>query len=169
VLTRTTRKNSTADESGLTGNFFTFGICALVLFEYDAKQKMNSRNGNGNHQPKVIRYIDLFCGIGGFRVAINQAAPAHGVEWAALHFGAVKVETKGEQHIFEVQVCIHGLDPKAVRVELYADGVKGSSPVRQEMTLLHRWRRRVRQLHLQPDHGGDARTNRLYGASVTTL
>jgi DNA (cytosine-5)-methyltransferase 1 len=50
------------------------------MFEYDARQKMNSRNGNGNHQPKIIRYIDLFCGIGGFRVAINQAAPAHGIE-----------------------------------------------------------------------------------------
>ncbi len=44
---------------------------------------MNLRNGNGNgnghHKPKVIRYIDLFCGIGGFRVAINQAAPDYGV------------------------------------------------------------------------------------------
>jgi DNA (cytosine-5)-methyltransferase 1 len=39
---------------------------------------MNSRNGNGNHESKVIRYIDLFCGIGGFRVAMNQTAPAHG-------------------------------------------------------------------------------------------
>ncbi len=41
---------------------------------------MNTRNGNGNHQPKVIRYIDLFCGIGGFRVAMNQAAPAQGFD-----------------------------------------------------------------------------------------
>jgi DNA (cytosine-5)-methyltransferase 1 len=40
---------------------------------------MNTRNGNGYHQTKVIRYVDLFCGIGGFRVAINQAAPANGV------------------------------------------------------------------------------------------
>jgi starch phosphorylase len=57
--------------------------------------------------------------------------------WAALHFGAVKVETRGGQHIIEVQVGLHGLDPKAVRVELYADGIKGSPPVRQEMTCLH--------------------------------
>jgi starch phosphorylase len=49
----------------------------------------------------------------------------------------VKVESKGDQHIFEIQVCLHGLDPKSVRVELYADGTKGSSTVRQEMTLLH--------------------------------
>jgi starch phosphorylase len=49
----------------------------------------------------------------------------------------VKVETRGGQHVFEVQVCLNGLDPKAVRAELYADGIKGSPPVRQEMTCLH--------------------------------
>ena len=53
--------------------------------------------------------------------------------WAALHFGEVEVETRGEQHLFEVQVCLKDLDPKAVRVELYADGVMDSAPVRQEM------------------------------------
>jgi starch phosphorylase len=58
-------------------------------------------------------------------------------KWGTLHFGSMKIETKGEQHIFEIQVCLHALDPKAVRVELYADGINGSSPVRQEMTLLH--------------------------------
>jgi starch phosphorylase len=58
-------------------------------------------------------------------------------KWPAMHFGQVKVDSKGEQHIFEVQVCLHGLDPKTVRVELYANGFKGSSAVRLEMTLLH--------------------------------
>jgi starch phosphorylase len=58
-------------------------------------------------------------------------------QWAALHFGTVKVETRDGQHIIEVQVGLHGLDPKAVRVELYADGIKGGPPVRQEMTCLH--------------------------------
>jgi starch phosphorylase len=54
-------------------------------------------------------------------------------KWATLHFGEVKVETRGEQHVFEVQVCLNELDPKAVRVELYADGVMGNAPVREEM------------------------------------
>jgi len=54
-------------------------------------------------------------------------------KWTTLHFGEVKVETRGEQHLFEVQVCLKDLSPKAVRVELYADGVMGSAPVRQEM------------------------------------
>jgi len=63
----------------------------------------------------------------------------HSIEqkWAALHFGTVKVETRDGKHIIEVQVILQGLDPKAVRVELYADGIKGSPPVRQEMTSLH--------------------------------
>ena len=60
-------------------------------------------------------------------------------KWATLRFGEVKVETRGEQHVFEVQVYLDDLDPKAVRVELYADGVIGGAPVRQEM-------KRVRQL-----------------------
>jgi starch phosphorylase len=60
-------------------------------------------------------------------------------KWGRLNFGEVKVETPYEQHVFEVQVFLNDLDPKAVRVELYADGVMGSAPVRQEL-------KRVRQL-----------------------
>jgi len=54
-------------------------------------------------------------------------------KWAALHFGEIKIETRGEQHVFEVQVFLNDLDPKAVRVELYAEGVMGGAAVRQEM------------------------------------
>jgi starch phosphorylase len=53
-------------------------------------------------------------------------------EWAALPIGEVKVETNGKQHVFEVQVYLNDLDPNAVRVELYADGVNGGGLVRQE-------------------------------------
>jgi starch phosphorylase len=54
-------------------------------------------------------------------------------KWATLRFGEVKVETRGEQHVFEVQVYLNGLAPRAVRVELYSNGVNGGAPVRQEM------------------------------------
>ena len=54
-------------------------------------------------------------------------------DWPALRFGAMKVEAGGEQHGFELQVYLHDLDPNAVRVELYADGINGDGPVRQEM------------------------------------
>jgi starch phosphorylase len=54
-------------------------------------------------------------------------------KWATLRFGEVKVKTKGKQHVYEVQVYLNDLDPESVCVELYADGMNGSEPVRQEM------------------------------------
>jgi starch phosphorylase len=55
--------------------------------------------------------------------------------WAALRFGAMTVETTEGQHVFDVEVALGGLDARAVRVELYADGI-GGDPIRQEMTLV---------------------------------
>jgi|GEM_PF-1008221 len=54
--------------------------------------------------------------------------------WANLRFGEVAIAKNGDQHIFEVQVYLNGLDPDAVQVELYAEGVNGGDPVRKEMT-----------------------------------
>ncbi|OYY81106.1 MAG: alpha-glucan phosphorylase, partial [Hydrogenophilales bacterium 16-62-9] len=56
-------------------------------------------------------------------------------KWAALRFGEVKVETDGEQHVFEIQVYLDDLDldPEMVRVELYANGVDGAAAERVEM------------------------------------
>jgi len=53
--------------------------------------------------------------------------------WNALRFGEAKTETRDEQHVFELQVYLDDLDPTAVRVELYADGLRGNAPVRQAM------------------------------------
>jgi len=77
----------------------------------------------------------------------------HGLQqqWDMLHFGEVKVETRGDQHVFEVQVYLKDLDPKAVRVELFADGINGGDPVRQEM----------RCLRQRTDASGDTFTARL--------
>ena len=54
-------------------------------------------------------------------------------KWGALRFGEVKVETRGDQHTFEVQVYLGDIDPKSVRVEIFADGAGGGSLVREEM------------------------------------
>ncbi|MGB8331566.1 MAG: alpha-glucan family phosphorylase, partial [Polyangiales bacterium] len=74
-------------------------------------------------------------------IGVDMVNWRHALEqtWAALRFGEVKVETDGEQHVFEVQAYLDDLDPETVRVELYADGVNGSAPERVEM-------KRVRQL-----------------------
>ncbi len=53
--------------------------------------------------------------------------------WGSLSFGEWRVETKEGQHVFEVELFLNDLDPSAVRVELYADGINGGDPVRQEM------------------------------------
>ncbi len=58
--------------------------------------------------------------------------------WPNLRFGETAVSRDGEEHVFEVQVYLGGLDADDVRVELYADGAAGGGPVRQEM-------KRVRQ------------------------
>ncbi|HXP61089.1 MAG TPA: alpha-glucan family phosphorylase [Dongiaceae bacterium] len=54
-------------------------------------------------------------------------------KWAAVRFGEVRSETNAARHAFEVQVYLGDLDPKAVQVELYAEGLSGSAAVRQEM------------------------------------
>ena len=56
--------------------------------------------------------------------------------WSNLRFGEKKVTTDGGIHVFEVQVYSSGLDPHSLQVELYADGVNGGEPVRQEMNLV---------------------------------
>jgi len=75
------------------------------------------------------------------RAAHKGAAGSHIVSWRQsldekwdeMRFGEVKVETKGKQHIFEVQVYLDDIDPNMVRVELYADDKSGGSPIRHEM------------------------------------
>lgn len=42
--------------------------------------------------------------------------------WEHLRFGEMKIETKGNQHLFEVQLYLNNLDPSAVKVELYIGG-----------------------------------------------
>jgi len=60
-------------------------------------------------------------------------------KWTALRFGEMKVEKEDDQHVFEVQVYLDELDPDAVQVELYANGINGAAPEQLEMA-------RMRQL-----------------------
>lgn len=64
--------------------------------------------------------------LAGWRHALEE-------KWRALRFGEMKVESRGEQHRFEVQVYFGDLDPDAARVELFAGAVNGAGPVRLEM------------------------------------
>ena len=76
------------------------------------------------------------------RAANNGAAGREAIDWrkamdrkwGSLHFGELRVETNSDHHVFEVEISWNDLDPKAVRVELYADGVNGGDPQREEMS-----------------------------------
>jgi glycogen phosphorylase len=54
-------------------------------------------------------------------------------KWGALRFGDLRVVANNDHHLFEVEIFLNDLDPIEVRVELYADGINGGDPIRQEM------------------------------------
>ena len=62
------------------------------------------------------------------------------------------METNRETHKFEVQIFTYDLDPRSLRVELYADAANGAATVRQEM-------KRLRQ-------AADTGKGSVYGAEV---
>jgi starch phosphorylase len=92
-----------------------------------------------HYLPAAAAYLERAADKGA--VGRHVANWQHALEqkWATLHFGEVQVATDAERHIFKIEVYLNDLDPNAVRIELYADGVNGCPPVRQEM-------KRVRQL-----------------------
>jgi starch phosphorylase len=54
--------------------------------------------------------------------------------WPALRFGETKVDSDSDRHAFEVRAYLGELDPDAVAMELYAEGVDGTGPVEVKMT-----------------------------------
>lgn len=92
-----------------------------------------------HYLPTASAYLERAADKGAIGAAIADWRQALAQKWTSLRFGEVKLETDGERHLFEVQIYLDDLDPEAVRVELYANGVDGSAPERVEM-------KRVRQL-----------------------
>jgi starch phosphorylase len=86
-----------------------------------------------HYLPAASAYLARAGGKG--RIGVEMVSWRHDLEqkWGALRFGEVKVETVGEQHIFEAQVYLDDIDPEAVRVELYANGINAAIPERVEM------------------------------------
>jgi starch phosphorylase len=68
--------------------------------------------------------------VGGQLVAWRRDLATH---WPEARFGALRVETRGAEHRVTVQVHLGGLDPGAVRVELYANAVDDGEPERHPM------------------------------------
>ena len=59
-------------------------------------------------------------------------------KWSGLRLGKLKVEKVGEECQFKIEAFLNDLDPHAVQLELYANGVEGNAAVRQVMTLAPR-------------------------------
>jgi glycogen phosphorylase len=64
---------------------------------------------------------------------VNRRLLSQPKSWSVLHIGEVTAQTEGGQHVIEAQVYFDTLDPEAVRVEIYGEGVAGDAPVRQDM------------------------------------
>ena len=92
-----------------------------------------------HYLPAASAFLARAANKGAIGVAMVDWGEALEQKWTALRFGEVKIETRGEQHLFEVQMYLDDLDPESVRVELYANGVNGAPPERVEM-------KRARQL-----------------------
>jgi starch phosphorylase len=86
-----------------------------------------------HYLPAASAYRERAADKGAMGVQLVNWQRAIEQHWSNLRFGEMKVASDGGNHVFEVQVYLGGLDPKSVRVELYADGVNGGEPVRQEM------------------------------------
>ena len=86
-----------------------------------------------HYLPAASSYLERAADNG--RLGVDMITWIHEIEqkWTALRFGEVKLETLDEQNIFEVQMYLDGIDPEAVRVELYANGINDTVPERVEM------------------------------------
>jgi starch phosphorylase len=118
------------------------------------------------------------------RAADNGAAAARIVAWQrelaqgwrGLRFGEVRARTEQGQHVFEAEVHLDGLDPDALRIEIYAEGIAADAPVRQEMQRLPQQLRatsaHVYRARLPADRPIDDFTARIvphYAGAVTPL
>jgi starch phosphorylase len=86
-----------------------------------------------HYLPASVAYRDRAANKGAAGRQVVDWQHAVDREWGSLRFGDLRVETNADHHVFEVEVFLNDLDPNAVRVELYADGINGGDPVRQEM------------------------------------
>ncbi len=84
--------------------------------------------------PAAARYRERAAnqGAGGKRLLDWQRAVDR--DFGSLRFGEVRVQAGSAELVFEVDVFANALDPSALRVELYADGISGGAPVREPMT-----------------------------------
>lgn len=93
--------------SRLTPHFSTNrAVCEYTEKHYlpAASAYLDRVSNNGKRGGEIADWLDL----------LNQ-------KWALLRFGEVKIESNNASHVFEVQAYLDGLNPDAIKVELYAN------------------------------------------------
>jgi glycogen phosphorylase len=88
--------------------------------------------------PAAAAYLERAADKGAVGADIVKWTRALEENWSTIGFGRLRARSEGEEHVFEVTVDLHGLDPNGVRVELYAEGLNGGEPERREMALAQR-------------------------------
>ncbi len=83
--------------------------------------------------PAAAAYRERAADKGAPGVKIVQWQHALEQAWFSLRFGEMRVTSDKEKHLFDVQVYFGALDPNSLQVELYAEGLNGAEPVRQQM------------------------------------
>ncbi|MFH2043656.1 MAG: alpha-glucan family phosphorylase [Pseudomonadota bacterium] len=89
-----------------------------------------------HYLPAALAYMKRAANKGEVAIRIVNWCKALEKLWPTLRFVEMKVQTEDKQHVYEVQVYLNDINPDAVRVELYADGINGDAPVRHEMKQL---------------------------------
>jgi starch phosphorylase len=85
------------------------------------------------YAPLALRHRQRTEGGAQLAVALEQWHERLARGWAGLRFGSVGAAPAGGRYEFEVEVHLGDVSPEDIRVELYADPVDGTAPVREPL------------------------------------
>ena len=88
--------------------------------------------------PAALQYRERSAHQGALSQKITSWKKSIDQNWPKIRFLEVKIETRQDQHFFEVQVDLDGIEADAIRVELYADRFPIREMTRVKNTLIYR-------------------------------
>jgi starch phosphorylase len=83
--------------------------------------------------PATLAYLKRSANNGAIGVEIVNWRHKLEQQWGTLRIGEMRIGNAEDPHEIEVQLYLGGLDPDAVLLELYANGINGNAPERVEM------------------------------------
>jgi len=83
--------------------------------------------------PAAITYLERTSDKGEKAKILNDRLHSLNQNWESMSFGEAKFEKIGQQYKFDVQLFVNNIDPDAVQVELFAQGINQLAPTVQKM------------------------------------